>query len=463
MKKIILILLILITGCSSTTVQPKPSETTVTTTPKTRFELTEKQNEEIDKLINNSEYLDSFISTNTKITYTISENLYSINLDGTYIYKIRIQPNENVIFSFTPDPYVIKYNKDGKEKSASLFLNFNSNSYANSVIDGSLITNDNQNFDLQFDIKNLQINDTKTKTKIEFLDDLYNKTLDSAKILLNEYLLEQSKLKSLGILINQIINNDPNYQHPSQAILLVDDRIQEWMDSDNERQKPLKTDYITKVGTIKVNDGELKNTKDLPPAVKISLLFFFIEDENPSSEQLLAGLLSIFPEYQCVNRRCANINNQKDELFINQGIKGEGYYVVLTQSRVNHLLATLLNREPISILETKKLSNGIVQSNDEETFVGEVLSGAFSTNAYGLIYKEISSSPDEIIVQVTPYTLVSNKLADKDFIVISDTIYSQEEMYNAASDNLHLLTTWEVALKPALDSNYYQIVYYYKI
>ncbi|MEG0403711.1 MAG: hypothetical protein RR571_04950 [Anaerorhabdus sp.] len=475
MKKIILILLILITGCSSTTVQPKPSETTVTTPvdPKPQVKLTDDQITLVEDIIYSSGFFDHLIESTDQLSYDINNYTITVYIENERPFNIKFNMKTSFFYEYNFKPVTIFYEKDSEERFVTITSVANPSLSGKKRLQSHLLVSTSQSFNLMFD-KDKELIYDNLDNEINFTSALHNQVLTLYKKQWNEFMEFNSYMQTMFDEFNQIYNNDPNFQLINKSKVILQDVVPEWSDLESNVVTQIETRYMLDFYSVYINDEkEVIKYSNLSPEYRTASLFFFITNEKPTQEELITAFTNTSRQYFCEFSDCTLTDNDGYRLGISQGIiSNYAYYYVNKESYHNELQKSVFkDLESLNINETKKYDNGIVTSKEEKTIIVAASEGD-SYTPYGLIYNEQWHNDNEVSALVTPYigkfdTLINQEqyyhLYDSQGNQISTTSMKITDMYNYVVNNLSKFNTWELYMQKSNADKYMQINSFRKI
>lgn len=480
MRKIIIILLsILLVGCDQ--VQPVKSIGNSTSSPtpeKKEYTLDEKQIEQLNMVIYSGGFFDDVTDSTDEITYVIDNDTLLVTLSGEMKMDIKFTVDADAIYTYPLQDVEFTYTKKKQDKVASLVSNYTRTfNLENTRIRTTLTTSDNQEYKLIYNqtrhtLENNGTPDLNPGT-MSFVDSLSTQMYEYYENTWNEIMLFDSYMQTLNKHISDIFNNNESYTFRNKETLIVDNRKLYSLQNE-EKQKtnkqeftetPIRTSFMSKFYYYEFNSDERMSTKTATPYHRTLFLFSFLTSSTDFTiDELATAFITVLSEYNCMGKTC-NKSSDNSELTISQGTEGEGYYTVLTLDYFNKCIQDVFGRDTYSIDETKKLPSGIVQGKEEKTFVGEAYAGDGYISYYGSIYSHYKEDGIDYVT-LTPYYALQTDgegIVYDIYTTAHDKIGSgikENNVYQFVENNKDSFLTWEIALTPGSNPDFYQVISY---
>lgn len=482
MRKVMLILLSLSLVSCSTKPQVSPSPITSETpmpSEVVEYKLTEKQIEQLNMVIYSGGFFDDVIVSTDDLNYTVDNDKIIVTIDKPKKMEIQFTVDGTALYDYPLEDTQITYTKEKKDKTATLTsvytraININ-----NTRIRSTLTTSDNQEFKIVFNqLKNSFENNGTPDIEpgtFTFVDSLSKEMYSYYINAWNDILLFDSYMQTLNVHITNIFKNEETYTFKNKDSLVVDNtnlydfgKLEKKQSNEQTfTEKPIRTKFLSDFYSYSFNGEETKTRKGTSAYLNTLFLFFFIKSSaDIPIEELTAATFSIKPEYHCMGKLC-NKSTDNSELRISQGTYGEGYYTVSTIDYFNQQIKDIFDYPAYEITKTKMIDNGIVQSVEEKTLVGEAYAGDGPLNYNGAIYESFKEDGVDYVT-LTPY-IVRNTINTNQpgttfdvYTTAGDKIGSnliQSEIHTFVVNHKDSFLTWDIALTPGNNKDFYKVL-----
>ncbi len=452
MKKIILLLCFMI--LTSCTTVPK-------TTPSDELDKTEVQ-QRATELATTGGFLDYFLDDTSVIRYQQTNEELNIQIGNlTETMNIEFIKNGNVYTYFSSPVTTINFTENNVDKVGFIITHYSFNSEDTKPrIQSIFTTNDHKRITYYSDNNQLMCEKNANSDSWIMPEELMIQVTNIVEQQINEILVVTSELEKM----NQLL-----YLPKEKYMSLEKSARQSIYDSHSytyQTNQPQKyvADFVASSSIYKVNDNFI--TESLEEKFQPAAYFFDIKDEGEISAELSYEL---FFKFQYSD----NTYLDEHSIFAYQGMSVPNIFLVLTEEKLNQFRKNYLNSKPITINETKKLSNGIVQSKEEKTIIAEYGMWNNPDTIHGIIIDEISSDSNQIEAYITLYKIYGFKdhldevkyynLTDSNGKPIGHDIIELGEIFEYASSFKDDLITWHIVTELSSDKKYYKLISYDKI
>lgn len=431
---------------------------------------------EIDYLIEHGQYFDIALTSKNNLNYTLEDNALLVSIKDEKDLSIRFGFNGNFSYDYPFEDVQINYKKDSEEKSAILTSHFNKpEDDSKQMLMSTLTINDGQSFDIYFNYNSFDstINNLRDMTPINLVENLYNQIFNIYKKQWNEVMLFNSNMLNFNNQYTNILLGPLYYSYlPARKNSLTTLYREDW-EFDNTKKvefiAPSLTFFYSTYNYIPSNDAWDKDQL----MKTLSILFYIDEPFDDSStinlEDLAFAVFSLDGHYLCESHRCYSKDNYLDVFHASQGISEDGFSILLKESDFIDSLKELFNIEMTSTIdETRRLESGIVQSKEENYYVGFTPLGDMGFEyCNGVVINSFTTFGNQIEFDVSLFDGTHNfGVTDNQFFslntltgtVIPEDEYNQLNMDDYVKQHIDLFPRWKVLIDISQGNCFYRII-----
>ncbi|MEG0265773.1 MAG: hypothetical protein RR623_08125 [Bacilli bacterium] len=446
MKKIIYILcILLLVGCVNSS---KPSS------PSSFVANTKQETQDIEDLLLNGNYFNYFSYDETHISYELEEDTLLV-----YVNKMKFifQPNDKVIFDYYSPSITLSYKTDDDTEnigyiSTHYWYDESLNCFN---IDSLFSTKSFQTYEIAHSIKDEDTIRIEYNQDLNLPGDVLQQLLAISKQQISDIENIISELNQLNDLIALVLNSNDEYHKLSQAEKYSTLEISKH-DFDDNRSLIYFPSYTVDSKVYLINNEFIDAIQIDKPEYTAAAYFLYIHNENEITLEETYDILFNFHATPYGDM----------PIYTNQYFFERAPFISFDLDTINTFRNDILNQDSVSINETKKLPNGLVQIKEDKTVIS--LEGFFDNSGiiYGILYEEISQDNHQISALVTPYFIYTLKTPNGDYYysnlsdcygnIISNEITSFGKIYEFADSKKDNLVTWNVSMNKN-DGDVYKI------
>lgn len=465
MKKLLLTILALsLFGCSKQVPAESPKENALV--------LNDEQTEQLDKLIYSGGFFDDVVESKDDVFYIIDNDTINVQLDGSNQIDIVFNVDDIATYTYNFNPIKLDYIEKDDNKSASMNSTYtHTKDNANSKITSTLVTEDNQTFEIFFNQATYKIENSDAKNNLP--EPLNTKLFDIYVNQWKEFSLFDTYMQTMNKQITDLVLNFDSYTYRNKDYY-------KFMDSgfdtpENEIVAPTTTYAFTDFPYSANNhnylywysfNGEPKKSIEEATALEQTLfLFFYLTSrDNFSIDELSSAFLTVKSQYYCYEGFCST-----NKYNVNKGSFREHEFSLMTLDYFNQCINDVFGINPyLSLDKYEYLNSGVYVSQTEQTLMSDFFSGTWNQHYRGAVVDHYNEAGIDYVT-FTPYIAQygdckSGQECTYDLYTTKTNIVKgnipESKVNEYVVNNLSKFYTWELTLTPGSNPDFYQVLSY---